>query len=141
VALQVNVAPGANADSVVPFDVVVIRNKSSLKQISQMDASAWFSPKGRCNYRGDAKSKVQFHSWELVPGQTFRIDVTVTADTKAVFGFANYSDPGDHRVSLVTSGSEVVDMGLDGINARTTNSMPKAMQPLAPEMQKVCPDD
>jgi type VI secretion system protein len=141
VALQVNVASDANVDSVVPFDVVVVRNKSLLKQISQLDAATWFSAKGRCNYRGGPKAKVQFYSWELVPGQTFRLDVPVTADTKAVFGFADYSTPGNHRISLASAGGQFVDMGEDGVHALTTVPVPKTTVPPAPEKQKVCSDD
>jgi predicted component of type VI protein secretion system len=140
-ALQVNVASDANADSVVPFDVVVVRNKSMMKQISQLDAAAWFSAKGRCNYRGGPKANVEFYSWELVPGQTFRLDVPVTADTKAVYGFADYLTPGDHRIALASSGSQFVNMGEDGVHTLTTVPVPKTSEPPAPENQKVCPDD
>jgi type VI secretion system protein len=140
-ALQVNVAADANVDSVVPFDVVVVRNKGLLKQISQLDAATWFGPKGRCNYRGGPKAKVQFYSWELVPGQTFQLVVPVTADTQAVYGFADYSTPGDHRIGLASAGSQLVNMGQDGVHALTTVPAPKTMEPPAPENQKVCPDD
>jgi type VI secretion system protein len=140
-ALQVNVSPDANIDSVVPFDVVVVRNKSLLKQISQLDAATWFSPKGRCNYRGGVKANVHFYSWELVPGQTFRLKVPVTADTKAVYGFADYSTPGNHRISLASTGNQFVDMGKDGVHALTTVPVAKATEPPAPEKQKVCSDD
>jgi type VI secretion system protein len=126
---------------VVPFDVVVVRNKSLLKQISQLDAATWFSSKGRCNYRGGAKAKVQFYSWELVPGQTFRLDVPVAADTKAVYGFADYSTPGNHRIGLASAGGQFVDMGEDGVHALTTVPVPKTTEPPAPEKQKVCSDD
>jgi hypothetical protein len=130
-ALQVNVASDANIDSVVPFDVVVVRNKSLLKQISQLDAATWFSAKGRCNYRGGAKAKVQFYSWELVPGQTFRLDVPVAADTKAVYGFADYSTAGNHRISLASAGGQFVDMGEDGVHALTTVPVPKTILEMA----------
>jgi type VI secretion system protein len=140
-ALQVNVASDANTDSVVPFDVVVIGDKKLLKKVSQLDAATWFSVKGRCNYRGGPKAKVQFYSWELVPGQSFHLEVPVNADTMAVYGFADYSTPGDHRISLVSSGSEFVDMGQNGVHTSTTVPVPKISDPPAPEKQKVCPDD
>ena len=141
VVLQVQLSADANGDSVVPFDVVVVQNKTLLKTVSQMDAATWFGPKGRCNYRGGPKAKIQFHSWEFVPGQTFRIDLPVTASTIAVLGFANYSTPGPHRVEFVTSGSEFVDMGEDGVHVLKTVPVPGITLPSAPEMQKVCPDD
>jgi hypothetical protein len=141
VVLQVQLTADANGDSVVPFDVVVVQNKTLLKTVSQMDATTWFGPKGRCNYRGGSNAKIQFHSWEFVPGQTFRIDLPVTASTIAVLGFANYSTSGTHRVSFVTSGSQFVDMGEDGVHALKTVPVASSTQPSAPEMQKVCPDD
>jgi type VI secretion system protein len=141
VVLQVQLSADANGDSVVPFDVVVVQNKTLLKTVSQMDAATWFGPKGRCNYRGGPKAKIQFHSWEFVPGQTFRIDLPVTADSIAVLGFANYSTPGTHRVDFVTSGSQFVDMGEDGVHVLKTVPVPSSTQPSAPEMRKVCPDD
>jgi len=141
IAMQVNVASMANDDSVVPFDVVVVRDKNMLKQVSQMDAAAWFGPKGRCNYRGGPKAKVQFYSWEFVPGQAFRIDVPVEHGIKGVLGFADYATPGEHRITFATSGSQLVNMGADGASALTKVSLPNPTQPPAPVKQKVCPDD
>ena len=45
--LHVNLAADANGNSVVPFDVVLMRDKSMQKAISQMDAATWFGSKGR----------------------------------------------------------------------------------------------
>jgi len=140
-ALQGSIAPGANADSVIPFDVVVIRDKAMLKQISQMDAATWFGAKGRCAYRGGAKAKVQFHSWEFVPGQTFALDIPLPADTKAVLGFADYGSAGEHRTLLANSGSQFVEMGIDGVHASAGPGNVNPARPSAPEKQKVCPDD
>jgi hypothetical protein len=140
-ALQGSIAPGANADSVIPFDVVVVRDKAMLKQISQMDAATWFGAKGRCAYRGGAKAKVQFHSWEFVPGQSFALDVPLPADTRAVIGFADYDSAGEHRLLLPNSGSQFVEMGIDGIHASAGPSNSSPARPSAPEKQKVCPDD
>jgi hypothetical protein len=136
---QVNVEPDANQDSVVPFDVVVVRDKDLLKEITKLDATTWFSAKGRCKYRGDAKAKVQFYSWEFVPKQTFVIEVPADG-AKAILGFARYSVPGEHRVSFATKGGQSVEMGEDGVHALTTVTVPST-QPPATMRQKVCPDD
>jgi hypothetical protein len=140
-AFQVHVEPEANQDSVVPFDVVVIRDKDLLKQIGQMDAATWFGAKGRCKYRGGPKAKVQFYSWEFVPNQTFAIDVPEMSGAKAVLGFARYAAPGEHRVSFATKGGQAVEMGADGVHALTAAAVLPNKQPVALEMQKVCPDD
>jgi hypothetical protein len=139
-AFQVHVDPDANQDSVVPFDVVVIRDKDLLKQIGQMNAATWFGAQGRCKYRGGPKAKVQFYSWEFVPNQTFDIDVPELQGVKAVLGFARYSAPGEHRVTFATKGGQSVEMGEDGVHTLTTAALPTT-QPVAMVMQKVCPDD
>jgi hypothetical protein len=139
-AFQVSVAPDANQNSVVPFDVVVIRDKDLLKQIEQMDAAMWFSPKGRCKYRGGPKAKVQFYSWEFVPNQTFAIDVPAMNGAKAVLGFARYSASGEHRVTFTTKGGQSVEMSEDGVHALTIAAVPNGQSPAA-AIQKVCPDD
>ena len=137
---QVHVEPDANQDSVVPFDVVVIRDKDLLNQIGQMNAATWFSAQGRCKYRGGPKAKVQFYSWEFVPNQTFEIDVPEMQGTKAVLGFARYSVPGEHRVTFATKGGQSVEMGEDGVHALTIVAVANR-QPPAAAIQKVCPDD
>jgi type VI secretion system protein len=139
-AFQVNVAPDANQNSVVPFDVVVVRDKDLLKQIQKMDAATWFGAEGRCKFRGGPKAKVQFYSWEFVPNQTSAIDVPAMEGAKAVLGFADYSSPGEHRVTLTTKGGTMVEMGQDGVHALTIATVPSG-QPAATPSKKVCPDD
>jgi hypothetical protein len=139
--VQGTIAANANSDSVIPFDVVTIHDKTLLKQISQMDAATWFGPKGRCTFRDGAKAKVEFHSWEFVPGQTFLIDVHVPRGTKAVFGFADYATAGEHRISMDTSGSQIVVMDNDGAHTVAGHVARETTLTLAPEKQKVCPDD
>ena len=125
-----------------PFDAVVIRDKKLLEQLSQMDAATWFGPKGRCNYRDGAKAKVEFHSWEFVPGQTFLIDVPAPGNVKGMLGFANYASPGDHRVELKSAGSQIVNLGQGGLQALPTAAFANSNEPPpAPEKQHVCPDD
>jgi hypothetical protein len=139
--VQGTIAANANSDSVIAFDVVTIHDKTLLKQIAQMDAATWFGPKGRCTFRDGQKAKVEFHSWEFVPGQTFLIDVHVPRGTKAVFGFADYATAGEHRISMDTSGSQIVEMDKDGAHTVTGQVARDTTLTLAPEKQKVCPDD
>lgn len=141
--LQVNLAPQANDDSVVRFDVLVVDDKSLEKALSKMDAATWFSTgdKGRCNYRGGPKAKVQFYSWELVPGQTFRLNVPTGADARAVLGFADYFTPGLHRIALSTSGVEAVEMSEPGVQVLSQTPVMNPALPVAAAMTPVCPDD
>lgn len=139
--LQGTVVPDANSDSPIPLDVVIVRDKTALKQIEKMDAAAWFGDKGRCTFRGGSKAKVEFHSWEFVPGQSFTVRVRVSADTNAVLAFANYASAAPHRMALPNSGAEKILLDKNGATVEGKSSNPSSDATLAPEIQKVCPDD
>lgn len=130
----------ANQDQVVDLDVVVIGDSSSLKLIEKMDASTWFGPKGRCTFLGQKGVKVEFHSWQFAPGQTFYVHLVTGADAKEVLAFANYATPGPHRIVLAKSGGQVLDLGLDGLHTVDRKISSASDQP-APEMQSVCSDN
>ena len=105
--LAVDLAPDANNDSPVAFDLVLAKDKALLKQLSTMAASDWFQK--RAQIERDNQAKIQVHSWEWVPGQNIgKVTVPVTVDVLGAVGFANYSTPGDHRAKLSLSGSEIV---------------------------------
>jgi hypothetical protein len=138
--IEGTVAPNANQDAVIDFDIVAIRNSSSLKEIEKMDAAAWFGPKGRCTFLGLPGKKVEFHSWEFAPGQSFYIHLLAASGVKAVLAFADYPPPGPHRIVLNKSGAQSLNLTSGGLSARTT----KAFLPLeqaAPEVPNVCPDN
>lgn len=139
--LQGTVVPGANSDSPIPLDVVIVRDKTAFKQIEKMDAAAWFGDKGRCTFRGGSKAKVEFHSWEFVPGQSFTLRVPVSADTHAVLAFADYSSAAPHRIALPNSGAEKIMLDRNGVTVVGRSANPSSDATLAPEVQKVCPDD
>lgn len=139
-SLEGTVDPKANQDQVVDLDVVVVGDNVSLKQIEKMDASAWFGPKGRCTFLGQKGVKVEFHSWQFAPGQTFYVHLVTGADAKAVLAFANYSTPGPHRVVLVKSGTQMLDLGKDGVHAVDRKASAQSETP-APEMRSVCSDN
>lgn len=138
--LQGTVDAKANNDHVVDFDVVVIRDSSALKQIEKMDASTWFGPKGRCTFLGQKGAKVEFHSWEFAPGQTFYVRVVSGADAKAVLAFADYSTPGPHRLVLAKTGVQMVELGSAGLHT-VDRKLSAQAENADPEMQSVCNDD
>ncbi len=139
--LQVHITPDANADSVIPFDIVAVSDKKDVDKIDQMDAEAWFGAKGRCNFRGGPKANVQFHSWEFVPGQSSHIHLVLKKQPRVIYGFALYSSEGKHRVDLLGASVLSLDMGQEGILVHTENSSPQKHLASAPERTKVCPDD
>jgi len=139
--LSGTVAPSANDNNVIPFDVAVVRDKKTVAKIESMDAASWFGPKGRCTFRGGPKATVVFHSWEFVPGQTFRIQVELGKAYKGVIAFAGYDAPGNHSVTFTRSGSAVVQLNDGGLRALTDGSKVDDRLPRAEEKTKVCPDD
>lgn len=130
----------ANQDQVLHFDVVVIGDGSSLKQIEKMDASTWFGPKGRCTFLGQKGTKVEFHSWEFAPGQTFYVRLVTGADAKAVLAFADYSTPGPHRIVLAKAGAQMLELGSTGLRTLDRKASVQSGTP-DPEMQNVCNDN
>jgi len=139
--LQGHIAQEANSDSVIPFDIVLVHDKKDAEKISQMDAEAWFGPKGRCNFRGGPKAQVQFHSWEFVPGQSFHIHLVLKDGAQTIYAFARYSSPGKHRIELLGGKNLLLSMEQGGISIPATNPSPQKDAPSAPEQIKVCPDD
>jgi hypothetical protein len=135
-----NVAEDANADSVVPFDIAVVLDKATAKQLAKMDASTWFGNKGRCTFIGGKKPKVQFHSWEFVPGQAFALHVLVPADAKAVFGFAQYASEGPHRVDFAVSGDQSFNLATDGVHLMQQRPNLPANPTFVTEKPNACPD-
>lgn len=138
--LQGTVDAKANQDQVVNLDVVVVGDSSSLKQIEKMDASTWFGPKGRCTFLGQKGVKVEFHSWQFAPGQTFYVHLRTGADAKAVLAFADYSTPGPHRLVLAKSGAQMLELGSAGLHTIDRKASSSSESP-APEMQNVCNDN
>lgn len=138
--LEGTVDPKANQDQVLHLDVVVIGDSSSLKQIEKMDASTWFGAKGQGIFLGQKGARVEFHSWEFAPGQTFHVRLVTGADAKAVLAFADYSTPGPHRIALAKAGAQMLKLGSAGL--RTLDRKVSAQsEPPDPEMRSVCNDN
>ena len=140
IQLQGSAASDANANSVVPFDIVVVQDKGTAKELATMDASTWFGNKGRCTYSGGKKPKLQFHSWEFVPGQSFALHVAVPANTEAIFGFAQYASSGPHRVDFAVSGDQTFELAANGVHLSQQRPNLPANPTFATEKQNVCPD-
>lgn len=89
-----------NHNSPVAVDVVFITDDAMLARIAELPASKWFA--ARNDLASTFPKSLRFSSWELVPGQR----IELTGDTfgrprvEAAFLFANYTDPGAHRVRI-----------------------------------------
>ncbi|CAO3403147.1 hypothetical protein [Azospirillum palustre] len=91
------VAPAANDSTPVAIDVVSIRDKALVDQLTTLTAADWFAK--REQYRRDHPSTLDIASWELVPGQ--KLDAQLLSDREAAWAilvYANYATPGPHRL-------------------------------------------
>jgi type VI secretion system protein len=111
----------ANNNSPVAVDVVLVSDPALLARIAELPASKWFA--GREDLARTFPKDLRYRSWEVVPG--FQIDVRGDKfegpRVAGAFVFANYPDPGAHRVRIERfSGHMVVQ--LDSKNLTVTDS-------------------
>ncbi len=92
-------APGANRDSPVRVDVVVVNTEPLAKEVAKLDAAGWFAGKGQLML--DNPRMLEVTSLEPVPGQTVPWRrLRVRGKPQAAFVFADYPTAGDHRVRV-----------------------------------------
>ena len=105
--LIVDVAPDANNNSPIAFDVVLATDKALVKKLLAMSAADWFNK--REQIKRDYQGKIQVHSWEWVPGQDVgKVPVEVSVSVVGAVGFADYSTSGEHRAILPLSGPATI---------------------------------
>jgi type VI secretion system protein len=96
-----------NNNSPVAVDVVFVTDDTMLARIAELPASKWFA--ARQDLANTFPKSLRYKSWELVPGQR----IELTGDTfgrprvAAAFLFANYTDPGAHRVRIEQLGGDL----------------------------------
>lgn len=88
--IQVLSDPGANLNTALQFEIVLVKDPDVLKKLSEMSAAKWFESREdlRKTYPGGFEST----EWELVPGQDLRVPSEKFEDKRAlaVMIFANY---------------------------------------------------
>lgn len=98
--IQVLTDPGANLNTALQFEIVLVKDPDVLKKLSEMSAAKWFESREdlRKTYPGGFEST----EWELVPGQDLRVPSEKFKDKRAlaVMIFANYLTPGEHRARI-----------------------------------------
>jgi type VI secretion system protein len=101
--VRTGIAPLANQNSPIPVDLVLVRDKDLLKEISKLSAADW--GQRREQYRRDYPDKKQLvdYRWEWVPGQQIPcFTVPFTPKPKATYIFAGYLSKGDHRARVAS---------------------------------------
>lgn len=98
--LQVLSDPGANLNTALEFEIVLVKDPDVLKKLSELPAAKWFEQREdlRKTYPGGFESM----KWELVPGQDLRLPSDEFKEKRAlaVLIYANYLTPGEHRARI-----------------------------------------
>ncbi len=91
---------GANQESPVPVDLVLLRAEPLLALITGLTARQWFDQ--RSQLLRDHPNDLDYRGWEFVPGQAVRFDdfPFESRNGVALFVFADYLSEGAHRVRV-----------------------------------------
>lgn len=110
--MSVQVAPEVNHNSPIAVDVLLVKDKDTLKSVSAMSASDWFQK--RTDFERSHPNKIQRISWEWVPGQAVgQVTVPGTGVAAGIVLFANYQTKGDHRALLPHGGHISITFAAD----------------------------
>jgi len=109
-SVQVNVSDGANDNSPIPVDFVVVVDKKLQAEVAKLAAKDWFER--RIQIVRDFPGKVEVVSWEWVPGQhAGPISVAVNPRARLGYFFANYLNGGDHRAVVDLKSAVLLNLG------------------------------
>lgn len=96
--VSVTVAPTANDTTPVAIDLIAVRDKALVDKLGALTAAEWFAQREQA--MRDHPATLGLTSWELVPGQTMRVERPQAEPAWAILVFANYATPGPHRLRV-----------------------------------------
>lgn len=100
----------ANGVSATAVDVVVARDERAAATLAGLSASAYFAT--RDQILRDNPKGVDVTGWEIAPGQSVGPDsVSFPCGVDAVFVYASYAAPGQHRAQLPDLNGVRVSLG------------------------------
>jgi type VI secretion system protein len=106
--MTVVAAEGANLNTPVALDVVLLRDDASLGLVSALSASKWFST--RVDLAKTFPEGLSYQSMEIVPSQTLKLPASAFGAGRVVgvMLFADYLTPGEHRVRVDQMQGEIL---------------------------------
>lgn len=106
--MTVIAAEGANLNTPVAVDVVLLRDDAALGMVSALSASKWFS--SRTDLAKTFPEGLSYRSMEIAPGQTLKLpaDAFGASRVVGVMLFADYLTPGEHRVRVDQMHGEIL---------------------------------
>ncbi len=108
---------GANLNSPVAVDIVLVLDEAALEKLTALPASKWFQ--ARADMLRTFPGTFSYRSWEVAPGQNLRLrgDSFGTPSVVGVFVFADYLTPGEHRMRVEQlEDGIIVELGARGFS-------------------------
>lgn len=112
-SVAVVAAEGANLNSPVALDIVLLKDDATLGIVTAMSAAKWFA--SRSDFEKTFPLGMSYRSMEVVPGQKLKIPVEAFGSERlmGVIVFADYLTPGEHRMRIEQlQGDLVVQLGV-----------------------------
>lgn len=106
--VTLSAAPGANQNSPIAVDVVLVYQDDMLDRLAELPAAKWFGV--RADLRKTFPKSLSYRTWELVPGQTIQVAGESFGSPRVVgvLIYADYATPGAHRLRVETLKGAIV---------------------------------
>lgn len=88
--------PGANGDTPIRVDLVLVSDRKLLEDLLRLPAGEWFKRKSQ--YQRDYPEALAVFDWEIVPGSRTALDLPERPAAWAGLVYAGYASAGDHRL-------------------------------------------
>lgn len=108
----ISASDGANLNTAAALDVVLVLEETMVEKVAALPAPKWFQT--RADLLRTYPAALSVRSFEVAPGQILRLpgERFGTPNVIAVFVFADYLTPGDHRMKVeLLSGGIMIDLG------------------------------
>jgi type VI secretion system protein len=100
--------PDVNSDQPLTVEIVSGDGAGLIAKVSALTAQDWFSQ--RTTLLKDYPNDIRSSKWEILPGMGIEITL-MHRPSQAIFLFANYAGPGEHRLRLDTFNQPIVRLG------------------------------
>ncbi len=117
--VQIIADSDANDQRPIPVDVVRVTDLTLADRLAKVPAQDWFA--SRDQIQRDNPGAVGIVSWEVVPGQRVMLRDLPPFEgrTVAVFVYARYATPADHRFRVASEDAIVVHLLKDAFTVAT----------------------
>ncbi len=109
--VDVTIAQNLNDNFPVAVDLVVVYDKGLEQQLKTLTAKDWFGQKSQI-LRDHPKKDLDVIAREWVPGQSVPpLKLSYRSGSRAVYVFASYFSPGDHRQFIAPGRNFLLRLG------------------------------